>query len=268
MGILAKIFLILLIALPAAAQSRRNLIAPLLVTSSTPPSSLVTNLSAYWRLDETSGTRSDAHGTNVLNDQNTVGYTTGLFTNAAITVSNATEYLYAIDSPELSIEGSSFTLAGWVTLHTTNITQKLAGKYTSTGAGREWFFEIGNNQRFMFYVYTNNTSSSAYRTVGGTTRLWTNNWIFFAAVHEYNANKMTLFTGSQSQSLGEWITNDIAILSQVTNGTGQFTLGAVNGLNSYSDARFDEVGFWKRNLTTNEILTLYNNGSGRTYPFQ
>ena len=48
---------------------------------------------AWWTLDETSGSRSDSHGTATLSDNNTVGYATGKQSNAASFVEANTEYL-------------------------------------------------------------------------------------------------------------------------------------------------------------------------------
>ena len=55
----------------------------------------------------------------------------------------------------------------------------------------------------------------------------------------------------------------------VYNGTADFALGALFiGTPSYHfDGLVDEVGFWKRVLTSQERTDLYNSGSGLEYPF-
>lgn len=48
---------------------------------------------------------------------------------------------------------------------------------------------------------------------------------------------------------------------------GNFNLGSPDPSAAKSNAYIDEFSIWNRKLTTAEIAYLYNNGSGRTYPF-
>ena len=63
---------------------------------------LPTNLIAYWKLDEASGTRNDSKGANHLTDNNTVTQAVGKVGNAAqFTLANS-EYLSIADNADLS----------------------------------------------------------------------------------------------------------------------------------------------------------------------
>lgn len=85
--------------------------------------SLLTDLVAWWSLDETSGTRVNAHnpGTYDLTDNNTVGYDTGVVGNAASFVGANSEFLSRNDCPldmtqDWTIAGlfsGVSTTAGW-----------------------------------------------------------------------------------------------------------------------------------------------------------
>src|SRR4029077_17083863 len=46
-----------------------------------------------------------------------------------------------------------------------------------------------------------------------------------------------------------------------------FWLGQKGNNTQYWDGRIDEVGFWKRLLTSTERFNLYNLGNGFAYPF-
>ena len=73
-----------------------------------------TNLEAWWKLDEESGTRDDAHGSNDLSDNNTVGFTAGKYSNAASFILANSEYLSIGDNNSLSTGDIDFTLGCWV----------------------------------------------------------------------------------------------------------------------------------------------------------
>jgi hypothetical protein len=72
----------------------------------------------WWKMDETSGTRTDSHGTNPLADNNTVGSTTGKQGNAAQFVVANSEYLSIPDNPSVSMgRGARMTVCTWVRLN-------------------------------------------------------------------------------------------------------------------------------------------------------
>jgi hypothetical protein len=47
--------------------------------------------------------------------------------------------------------------------------------------------------------------------------------------------------------------------------TDDFTIGGYTSGAGYLNGRADEIGFWRRTLTPNEVTTLYNGGSGISY---
>lgn len=228
-------------------------------SASTPPSSLVTNLVAYWRLDETSGTRDDSVSTNDLTDNNTVGYQIGLITNSAYFISNNLEYLSIPDNAALSTETKSFTFVGWFNFFIAGALQNLAGKYSGTG-NREWYIQRSGAGTYYGYYSTNGVStiSDSMSTVLATT----NTWYLLSFVFDASTMKMVLGYNTTFK------TNTVPVLNTV-GGTSAFEIGRVSGLGAvYYDGLVDECGFWDRALTVQEITTLYNSGSGKTYPFQ
>ena len=74
---------------------------------------LTDNLVSWWELDEASGTRNDAHGSNHLTDGNTVAQVAGKVGNAAQFVAANAESLSIADNANLSVSGV-FSVCAWV----------------------------------------------------------------------------------------------------------------------------------------------------------
>lgn len=83
------------------------------------PSTLITDLAAYWKLDEASGTRSDSAGSSHLTDNNTVTQSSGRVGNAGQFTAANNEYLSVADNAALSSGDVDITVAGWIYLDAT-----------------------------------------------------------------------------------------------------------------------------------------------------
>lgn len=256
----------LLSAVAAGAQVPEEMLltlAPPAAAGGTPASSLITNLVAYWRMDETSGQRADAVGSETLTDVNTVGYITGIITNGSFHVRTSSEFLSRNDDAALSTENASFTLAGWILTTTTNQAYGVASKYTATDNGREWAIWCnGGNIRVTYW-----TNGANLTTVNNSLELPTNAWCFVAAVIDTNALKMTCFAASDLTQLSVWATNAIAGW-KTTSTAGRLAIGNDDYSGGYWDGGLDEWAFWKRNLSSNEIINYYMySKNGTNYPW-
>jgi hypothetical protein len=75
---------------------------------------LTDSLISYWKMDETSGTRYDSHGTNHLTDNNSVGSLTGKINSSAyFGPAPTTKYLNHIDSSDFDVGDIDFTFSLW-----------------------------------------------------------------------------------------------------------------------------------------------------------
>jgi len=101
-----------------------------------------TGLSAWWSLDETSGTRNDSHGSNHLTDNNTVGYTSGVKSNAATFIAANNESLSISDNAALSMGDISFSVCAWVNLEDKTGDKVLVGKWMPGGDNREYMMWV------------------------------------------------------------------------------------------------------------------------------
>jgi hypothetical protein len=180
------------------------------------------SLQAFWKLDETSGTREDSYGSNDLTDNNTVTQAIGKIGNAAQFTSVNTESLSITDNSELSVGDNDFTIAGWAYLDDTVAGQTLVSKYAG-GGSREYLLEyniLGAN-RFNFTV---SHDGSLNNRVGADSlgAASTGTWYFIVAWHDSSEDTINIqinngavdskshttgvFDGSSAFKLGVWST--------------------------------------------------------------
>lgn len=215
-------------------------------------------LVSYWKLNETSGTRVDsvtASG-NDLTDNATVTSNPGKVGTAAQFTAANSEYLSHTDNASLSTGDIDFTFALWVYLDSKTTDRVLISKWDA-GTQREYLLRyLQTTDRFQWLVSPDgvaNTPVSADNFGIPSTVTW----YFVVAYHDSVANTIGI-------SVNNGTFNTAAHTTGVQNGTASFVIGQVNAA-FYMDGRIDEVGFWKRKLTAQEITTLWNGGAGITY---
>lgn|SRR5574341_144440 len=214
---------------------------------------LANNLVSYWKLDETSGTRNDAHGTNHLTDNNTVGFAAGVSGNAATFVRANSEYL-----SRAAVTGfTTWTIDCWY-----------KGTTVDDYAG---IFLLSNGwdgpDNFMIYRYpTGNGAVLSLRLLVSNT-VPTN---FTAQVA--NAGSPTawhhLLGTFDGTTLRFYIDNgapvETAFSGTVYTAAASLRIGATT-LPSYDDGTTDEAAIWSRVLTAQERSDRHNSGSGLFY---
>ena len=217
---------------------------------------LIDNLVSYWKLDEASGTRYDSHGSNDLSDNNTVTSATGKVGTAAEFNDSNLEYLSCTSNTSLQTGDIDFTIAAWV-------------------------YRVAGGQGYDDHVYVSKDSASNREFVLASSEYYGANYTFF----QYGANVATIsgLTVNTWHFLVGWYDSLANLLyvqlddgtpasvsaSGFTVGSADFRIGAraYSGAEGYCKGKIDEVGFWKRVLTSGERTQLYNGGSGLAYPF-
>jgi hyaluronoglucosaminidase len=216
---------------------------------------LLNNLVAYWKLNETSSTRFDStSNNNDLTDNNTVGSVTGKIGNAADF--NGTNYLSAPNNATFSPTGH-FTITAWVRPQSSGSFAGIAGVWHFTSVNdRQWVLYLRNDSTVAFGVSANGVNDF---TEFSPIVLSVGTWYLLAA--GWDGSNIFL-----SINAGTPITTAFAgpIYSGATN---PFEVGAYDGGANLIDGRIDEIGLWHRALTAEEIDLLFNSGSGLTYPF-
>lgn len=218
---------------------------------------LKNNLTAYWKLDETSNgsapvTRMDSteNGLN-LTDNNTTPSATGLISNGADLEKANSEYFSLAHSALIAGgPGVSWTMAAWYKPESLTTNDTIASK-----TGR-WAVQVSSSAYPSFYNYaspdinlvTSQATPEAFSI--GT---------FSFLVWGYDAS-----VGRAFLQINAGVKYERAC-TPVADASGIFYLGQFLGTNA--DGIIDEVGRWSKVLTQSEVLTLYNAGAGLTYPF-
>lgn len=226
---------------------------------------LTTNLVAYWKMDEASGNAVDSSGAGLtLVNNNTVTFGAGKINNGAQLAIASNNYFSIANASAGALNfSSSFTFAGWVNPTTTgNAIQPIfkqndgvGAQYTGgIGATGTMFLNLGIGGGFFPY----NSTVDAGALTGGV-------WYHIALVCDRSGLvNQFYFNGSQ---LGTDVATSAGALN---NQTDDFLVGgrkATGTTSGWVDGKLDEWGSWSRALTGAEISSLYNGGSGLSYPF-
>lgn len=223
-----------------------------------------TNLVSYWKLDEASGSRVDSFASNNLGPTNAPGGVAGLIGLATNFVASSSQYLSVASNSSLQMSSNiDFTIAAWVKLSSlpgsTNSRSLVTKDTDSPVNSRDYTLDVQGSQGFRFYIKGGATYIAQTLVVPST-----GVWYFLVAWYDSS-------NGQPHIRINDATTYDSAGTGAVGTdvSSAEFRIGAraYAGFNDYFDGYIDEVSLWKRKLTSAEITSLYNGGSGLTYPF-
>jgi hypothetical protein len=216
---------------------------------------LLNTLISYWKLDEASaGTapvqRNDSQGTNHLSDIQTSS-AAGLIGNGGNFVGADGDFLQHADNASLRVS-SDFTFSVWVKLvsqpaNACVFSKSISGTgtdyallYASGGGG--YYFQLGNG---------------ASQVVSGPDVA---NGVWAHVVCWYDSG-----TTKAMMRINDAVTYTAPSGGSLTQTATPFTVGGLAASAFYITAVVDEIGFWKRKLTSDEITFLYNGGAGNPF---
>lgn len=215
------------------------------------------DMSAFWLLDEVSGSRADRHAANTLTDNNTVTQAAGRYKSSIagqFTAANS-EVLYLPDNAAMSTGDITFTVACWSYIDST-----LANGATRITARKGSEYELnlidndggaGVDQRLRFQVGSQTATWSA-AALNAT-------WYLAIGTHR----------GGATDQVGIQVNNGAevtaAAVTPPSDGTVTFSVGATDTATNPWDGRISKCGFWKKDLSTQERTDLYNAGNGNLY---
>jgi len=224
---------------------------------------LIDNLTAYWKLDEASGSRSDsAGGGYTATDSGSTGSTTGKISNAASF--SATTYLAVADTAALRTGDVDFSMSAWVKLTDKSASYAVFSKYDST---------VGDAREFLL-IYT--TATDRFRFIVSSDGLGTGNvvvdadnlgspsagtWYHIVAWHDATANTINIV-------VDDGTVDSLAHTLGVYSGTFNLNIGSHTNTAAQMSGAIDELGYWHKVLSAAEITQLYNGGAGLAYPFR
>ena len=222
--------------------------------SSVASANLLTDLVAYWPMEETSGTRFDVVGSNDLTDNNTVTSAAGIRGNAAQFTAANEEYFSLADNADVSMGDLSFTIAAWVFQTASTGTNQIIidkGDIGFTSSHEYILYDADGPQSFIWLVANNSDVGPLLASSFGDPP--TGEWIFLVGWHDAESDTVNIQVNngavdSTSYAQGSWDSpHDLRI------GVGHFALGT----EQFWNGLIDEVGIWKRTLTAEERRSLY-----------
>lgn len=211
---------------------------------------------AFWHLEEPSGLRFDSVGVNHLSGVNNPGYAVGILGSSVNLVEASTQWLELKDNADLSTGDIDFTFTCWAYSLDTSY-RPILNKWDTTGNNFEyrlyssaidnkWGWDLSAAGFNIFTVKPNLTISTGV-------------WYFLHAWHDATNDRFGLQINNGIQATGA--------ITGVFDSTTPFRIGFEEPVGVFFNGRIDEVGFWKRLLTSGEVTDLYNNGIGSGYPF-
>lgn len=220
---------------------------------------LTDGLISWYDLEEASGTRTDAHGTNDLTDNNTVGSATGKVGTAADFIAANSEYLYHAASQ--AFVTTDFTSAFWIRADSfDNFTEILGNSRSGTegSTSRRWI--MGARPR----LYVRLGTSDSWNTLDPSATMSTGTWYMIVVWYDSTNSEIGIEVYDSTQSLS---TDTTAHSENMPTGDAPFLVGAnADGFGSSDyDGRVDSLGVWNRVLAATERDDLWNSGNGVSY---
>ncbi len=217
-------------------------------------SSLINNITSYYKLDNSSGVVVDQLGiNNGTNDGATRGVT-GLINTAFDFERGDSDKVTISDDDSLDFT-DTFTISSWIKLESLGINQVFISKAdVSSIANISYQIGVTSGDKVQFItsngVGIDNIDSTFSLTTG----------VFYHVIATYDNGNGTLYINAEQNA-----TDPSMVTPQVTGTRLNF---GVEGDTNYFDGVIDEVGLWNRSLSKEEINRLYNLGSGNPYPFE
>jgi hypothetical protein len=215
---------------------------------------LLTDLISYWKMDDASGNALDAHGTNDLTENGTIGTAAGIIDNARV-IDADNEYFSHASNADLQTGDVDFTAQAWVKF-TNLVTYRPIVCKDAGGSNREWNLLFDPDQTPDAIAFSVWNGSSNVGSVASSESISSDIWYHIVVRFTASSNELAIFVDN---------TKDTATGgSNPATSTADFEIGRlVSALGTR--ATIDEVGFWKRALTDDEVSQLYNGGAGLSY---
>ena len=220
----------------------------------------LTSLISYWRMDETSGTRVDVHGSNDFTDNNTVGSRAGVIGNGAVFVRANSESLSVANNSDLQSGNVDWWVNYWMVIDSKPGDMQLFTRRESGTVIEFWSFwtspdRIGTN------IY--NGASTALGSVITDPAPATGALAMFSLWHDASLSRVFQSINAQA------VPDEVTLTGDMGVGTISTRIGAIHTTPiEFFDGLIDEVSWWKRIPLQSELESLYNSRNGLAYPFR
>jgi hypothetical protein len=218
-------------------------------------SSLLSGLSAYYSMNESSGNRLSSVSAPALEPVNSPDFSaTGNKSAGALYISGTNQYLRSTSS-FFDIGSDSFTFAAWWYPISYNF-GSIVSKYDSAGNDSvdSYLLLINNNGTLQMIVRADTLVATGTSPV-----LALNTWHCVIGWYNRATNELGLQVNGGTPITATCTGNPKTVSTPFQVGTYNAAFGG--------SFRIDELAFWKRSLSAQERLNFYATGSGLFYPF-
>jgi hypothetical protein len=217
-------------------------------------------LTAYWKMDETGSNpnRADNVGGNTLTSTASPSGT-GKIGNAATFTPSSSSGLQASDAAGLSMTpNQGFTISCWIKLNTVVGTGAILSK-----SGEYALVQEGTKLRVRIKLANTSADFQEPTAIDLSSGVWYN-VVILSIPNGNNHTLLRMFVN------GQLARPDLDRLGITVDGPDPFTVGSPSsfvGSGYYFNGSVDELAIWKRVLSDDEAVALYNRGTGLSYPF-
>lgn len=226
------------------------------------------NLVAYWRMEENTGTTvadsSSNSNTATLNNGPTFSTDVPVFNQFSIDLDGLNDYLSVSDHNDFSFgnstSDSAFSVSAWIKMD--DATKfRIFSKQTNS-ANIEYVFGVDGLDRLGVNLYDGATSN--FRGVySSSIQSYEGSWIHVVMTYDgtggstaYNGMKLYLNGSALSTS-----NNQGGGYAAMHNTSTDVWIGGANFVPDYADGKMDEVAVFSAELTSTQVSNIYNSGT-------
>jgi hypothetical protein len=222
--------------------------------------SLLTGLVSYWTMDGAAdGPETDVNGSNNLTDNSgNVGSAGGIINTCRYFVTTPGQFLTHASNSDLQVTGD-FTFTAWVYFFALTTDSIVISKDIDSPVNSRDYTVVMISAGPLLRFYINGGAAGAL--VDSSATLSANTWTFVRVWFDSTAQTLNIQVNNGTVDS----TNIGSSVPQVSSAPFEIGARAYSGFEQVMNGAVDEVGFWKRVLTSGEGTTLYNSGAG--YPY-
>lgn len=219
---------------------------------------LDSGLAGYWKLDDGSGTSATDSSTNGNTGTLPVApggptWTTGQI-GGAVNFDGSDDYITVPNSNPLDVvDGEDFTLSGWFNRDTFTSDHTIIAKRGSLAAGNNGYalYIPGTGDKLTLEV----ADGTDEYLIESTSTFTAAGWYHFSLVwNDASASETKLYINGVAEAATT--TGTFGNIGTMGN-TKAFTLGMLSDGGSYFDGKLDEIRFYDRTLSAEEVSQLY-----------
>jgi len=222
---------------------------------------LTTNLAAYYKLEDTT----DFWRSNNLTNTNSVAFSAGKVGNAAdFGAGNTNKYLSIGSNLGITGANAPMAMAGWVKFYSNpadGVNYTLLEQQNGTTNNRNFLWYANNAGTTQLIASRQATGSGGNEAVYNVD-LNDSAWHF--VIWNYDGSSLSLYLDGSQVATTPVLYGAGAAPAADEVDIGDFYDSGNSLHQHFASAEIDEVGFWAKNLSNQEIADLYNGGSGQT----